>query len=112
MDYVTQYLQAMQAGQAYGVYDGDQLTVYSFGSAEQDSRSVIAKVTHAEALTSDLEPLDAAPTVVQTERDAKALIPSSLALAAFFSRLFLLTISYCFHVKKRAMRAMTKPAIA
>ena len=68
----------LQAGQAHGVCDGDRFTVSPFGSAEHDTKSLVAEVIHAGALTSGLEPLDTTPTRIQTGWDAKALTRFSL----------------------------------
>ncbi|KAL9122177.1 MAG: hypothetical protein Q9187_001267 [Circinaria calcarea] len=56
------------AGQAHGIYDGDQFTVHPWASAERDlgskSDPILAKVTQARALVSDVELLDTSVRVV------------------------------------------------
>jgi len=69
----------LQAGQAHGVCDGDQFAVCPLGSAESTISSpkgdlVVAKVTQARGLTSNLELLDTNSIHAQTGLIAKPLI--------------------------------------
>jgi hypothetical protein len=72
----------LQAGQAHGICDNDLFAVYHLGSAEHDSKSerdpVVAKVTHARALTSDLELVEMTSIRVQTGWVAMSLTRFSL----------------------------------
>jgi Caspase domain len=68
------------AGQAHGVSDGDQFALYPLSSAEPTSQreSVVAKVAHARALTSNLERLDRTSIRVRTGWMARVLTRFSL----------------------------------
>jgi Caspase domain len=60
----------LQAGHAHGVCDGDQFILHPLGPAKDDPQSqqlsVVSKVTHSRALTSDLELLDLPSIHVRT----------------------------------------------
>ncbi|KAM3080651.1 hypothetical protein ACMFMG_005586 [Clarireedia jacksonii] len=75
----------LQAGQAHGVCDDDQFTVYPWSTTESDFISkeglVIAKVTQARPLTSSLEVLGAPSVLNQTDLIAYPL--TRLALGKF-----------------------------
>lgn len=71
----------LQAGQAHGVFYGDQFALHPLGRVERIQQVVIATVVHVRALTADLKGLDMTPIRIQTGWSANSL--TRLALRNF-----------------------------